>query len=393
VYTVARLGGMFAAALSLLSCTSDSPGSVDGGGAGDGGSGACQSAVQCPAGSVCAPAEHACVAALACATHADCGRAAVCGSDKRCARSTTGSPCTSTDNCPPGETCVGGFCGCMGQNYSAQSIPPNVLILLDRSQSMNDAITGGTKWTIAKKAITDLLAAYGSQIRFGLGAFPGTTPICTSAQQCTAGAVFVAPASDTAATINSVLSTATTCQGTPIAETLTALLGYKGLSDTTRPNYILLITDGQATCADPVPVVTSLRKQTPEVKTFAIGFGSDVDPDQLNSMAQQGGTAIVGGPPYYYLANDPASLANAFAAIAGHVLTCSYSLSDVPDDLAQLYVYQGKQAIARDTSHANGWDYDTKSNQLTFYGAACQALQSGQVSSLVIVYGCPLAIE
>ena len=72
------------------------------------------------------------------------------------------------------------------------------------------------------------------------------------------------------------------------------------------------------------------------------------------------------------------------------VLSCTYTLSDTPKDLTQLYVYESKQPIARDTTHAGGWDYNTATNQITFYGAACQALQSGKVSDLVIVYGCPL---
>jgi hypothetical protein len=351
--------------------------------------------VQCGPGRVCNPATHTCVANLACATHADCGKSAFCGPNGQCAPSKTGSPCTATDNCIPGETCVGGFCGCKGQSFQAQNVPPNVLILLDRSRSMTEPISGGSKWNIAKTAVADLLAKYGSQIRFGLAAFPGSTQSCSGqSQNCVAGGVFVDPAENTSPAINAFLTGANTCQGgTPMAETLTSLVGYQGLKDATRPNYILLVTDGKATCEDPVPVVTTLRAQTPEVKTFAIGFGSNVDPDQLNKMAQEGGTAIAGGPPYYYLANDPASLANAFATIAGQVLSCTYTLSDTPKDLSQLYVYQAKQPIARDTTHASGWDYDAATNQITFYGAICQALQSGQVSDLVIVYGCPLAIE
>ena len=60
--------------------------------------------------------------------------------------------------------------------------------------------------------------------------------------------------------------------------------------------------------------------------------------------------------------------------------------------MAELYVYENQQAISRDTSHGNGWDYDAGSNQVTFYGAACTALQSGQVTDLTIVYGCPIDI-
>jgi hypothetical protein len=171
---------------------------------------------------------------------------------------------------------------------------------------------------------------------------------------------------------------------------LTSLLTYAGLEDTTWANYILLITDGQSTCDDPVPIVTALRAEVPEVRTFVVGFGEGVDPNELNDMAQEGGTAIAGGPPFYYVAGDAASLAGAFAAIAGTVMSCSYTLSGVPPDLEKLYIYEDTVPVLRDTGRANGWDYDPATNQVTFYGPACDALQSGSVADLVIVYGCPV---
>lgn len=380
------------ASLVAASC-SDTPVTPDAGKAYTD-SGLCGSTVQCGPGAICDPTTHMCTAKLTCATHADCGKSAFCGPSGQCAPSKTGSPCTTTDSCIPGETCVGGYCGCKGQSYSAQNVPPNVLVVLDRSSSMNDNISGGTKWAIAKKAIADLLTAQASKIRFGLALYPGTNESCSAGSDCGAGKVFVDPADNTAAQINSILTAAQTCSfGTPTAEMLTALLTYQGLKDTTRPNHILLITDGQSTCKDPVAVVTSLRGQAPEVKTFAVGFGSSVDATELNNVAQKGGTPRAGGPPYYYVATDAASLAGAFATIAGQVLSCTYTLSDKPKDLTQLYVYESKQPIARDTTHAGGWDYNAATNQITFYGAACQALQSGKVSDLVIVYGCPLVLE
>jgi hypothetical protein len=324
---------------------------------------------------------------------ADCGAAAYCGADGKCAPSETGSPCAGDGNCISGETCTGGFCGCGGVTYNATKVAPNVLIVLDRSSSMNDNITGGTKWSVAKAAIADLLTAHASEIRFGLALFPGQDLSCATGGNCQAGHVFVDPGDATSSSINGDLGSAQTCSfGTPTAEELTALESYAGLKDAVHPNYILMVTDGQPTCADPVPVVTALRGQSPPVKTFVVGFGSAVDPTVLNNMAQAGGTAIAGGPPYYYVAGDAASLGAAFAAIAGSVFSCTYTLSGVPPDLGKLYVYENQQAISRDTAHGNGWDYDAATNQVTFYGAACTALQSGQVTDLTIVYGCPIDI-
>lgn len=399
------------AAIGLVGCSGTMVAGPDGAVQGDGSSApelsattdtgtgpfTCQSTVQCPIGKLCDPKTSLCVDQLACAQHSDCGKAAYCETSKLCARSKTGSPCAGTDNCMPAETCVGGFCGCKGQHYQAQSVPPNVLIVLDRSTSMKDTVPGGTKASVARQAIANLLSSYGSQIRFGLAAYPGSTAPCDKDENCQAGGVFVDVADHTSSQILSFLGVSgAICQvenGTPTAEMLSSLLSYPGLKDTTRPNYILLLTDGQSGCGDPVPVVTALRNQTPSVKTFVIGFGETVDPNELNGMAQEGGTAITGGSKSYYVASDSTSLSTAFSTIAGKVLSCTYTLSEVPKDLTQLYVYQGKQQILRDTTHAGGWDYDSATNRITFYGAACEALKSGQVASLVIVYGCPLQID
>ena len=63
-----------------------------------------------------------------------------------------------------------------------------------------------------------------------------------------------------------------------------------------------------------------------------------------------------------------------------------------PPDPSKLYVYENQVLVTRDSTHTNGWDFDSATNQVTFYGAACPQLQSGAVSDLTIVYGCPLDI-
>ncbi len=386
-------------ALSLLSVSilgigcSDEPGGTAGSGASSGtssggsGPGECAQATDCPGDAVCDPATGQCTSGLSCAAHTDCGSGAFCDAGT-CRDSMPGGPCDDTPNCVSGETCTGGVCGCGGALYGADNVPPNVLIVLDRSGSMNEQITGGTKWDIGRQAINGLVTTYGGGVFFGLAMYPGTDLEGTQGMMCGPGAVFVDPAAGTAAAISSDLAAAgTTSFGTPTAEMLTALTTYAGLKDPMRADYILLITDGQSTCEDPVPVVASLLGATPSVKTFVVGFGSGVDPAELDDMAQAGGTA---GPmsPFYYQADDATSLASAFAAIAGSVLSCSYVLSDTPPDPSLLYVYiDGMQVPADNT---NGWVYDAATNQLTFVGTTCDALKSGTAGELVISYGCPI---
>jgi hypothetical protein len=103
-------------------------------------------------------------------------------------------------------------------------------------------------------------------------------------------------------------------------------------------------------------------------------------------MATAGGTARSGSTKYYQ-ADTPAQLADAFASIVGSVLSCSYALDQVPEDVDDLYVFGNGELIDRDP--VDGWDYDPDTNTVTLYGAACDELQSGETADLKIVYGCP----
>lgn len=353
--------------------------------------GACTVAEECQAPLVCGPA-GTCVTEVPCTNNQGCGPGAICQSGS-CVQNTPGGSCTESDDCVFGEACIAGTCveGCGGEQYGAETVPPNLLIVFDRSSSMNERAGNDTKWNIARNATYNLLNTYSGQIRFGLNMFPGLDLECDQGQRCGPGAINVELMPTSEGAIADTLMRAGTCNlGTPIAEALTPLTSYAPLEDPSRGNYILLLTDGMANCEDPVPVVTELRNQNPEIKVFVVGFGRGVDPQQLRDMARAGGTARMGTPEYYQ-ADDAASLRSAFAAIAGAVLSCEYRLSSVPPDPNQLYVYFDGVAVGRDQARRNGWDHEPGTNQLTFYGAACNQLQSGGVGQLQIVYGCPLA--
>ncbi|MCA9679660.1 MAG: VWA domain-containing protein [Kofleriaceae bacterium] len=356
-----------------------------GGGGGDGGVTDCTTTDDCPTGQQCNLGTGTCEP-TPCTSNTDCHGGSYCADSGTCAGNTTGGPCAGDDNCSNGEVCTGGFCGCTGDEFSAEGVPPNVLIVLDRSGSMDEALGNSTKWEVAVDALGQLLTTYGDQVRWGLVLYEG-------ASQCAPGQIEVDVGAGTAGMINTALGNTGPGGRTPIGDTLDGLIGYAGLADTTRENYILLLTDGSETCGgDGVTAVTDLRAQTPEVKTFVVGFGSGVDANQLDDMATAGGTALPGGPPYYYQADDAASLQAAFDSIGAAVLSCTYALSGNPDS-STLHVFFDSLDVPRDPSHGDGWDYDPAAGQITFYGAACDDLRSGSVTDLVVVSGCAIGRE
>lgn len=415
-----KLCGAFLCALVLVGgckgasegTTNDGGGGDDGGGGADGGGGGadgggtdllpagCQNASMCGEGLVCSPATQLCVADLTCMSSTDCGGAAYCDGSGKCAPATTGSPCTGNTECNPDEMCVGGFCGCEGSTFDATLVPPNVLIVLDRSSSMNAAPNGQnvnagnpSKWTIAKDAVASVSSTYATQIRFGLKLYPGEDLACNDGGRCddtgfVPGHVFVDPGqADATAQISMTLMDADTCSfGTPTQEALAILESYTPLQDTTRANAILLITDGQSSCEDPVPEAAVLLGKSPSIRTFVVGFGGEVDATELNGLAENGGTAKATDPKYYQ-ADDASGLGAALMMIAGSVRSCTYTLSQTPDDLTKLFVFFDKNMVSEDAT--NGWTYSATTNTVEFHGTSCMTLQNS-AAKLTIVYGCPI---
>ncbi|HWM84676.1 MAG TPA: VWA domain-containing protein [Kofleriaceae bacterium] len=354
-------------------------------GGGTGTDGPCTKASQCDGDEVCDPQRSECTDDLPCQAHADCGGGGYCNADT-CEENSTGGPCDDDINCPSAQSCVGGFCGCNGEQFQAEPVAPNVLIVLDRSDSMDDPVGGVSKWNIARSALTQILSTYGERVRFGLSMYASVTNPGGTA--CNPGDIDVDIGDNTAQAIQNAYTSTDAETNTPIGSTLQARVGYAGLADTAHPNFVLLLTDGAETCAgNGEAAVTALRNQTPEVRTFVVGFGDEVDQNALNDMATAGGTALPANPGYYQ-ADDAQALSDAFESIIGTVLGCTYQLSQSASDPDSLFVYFDGVPVDRDTNQTGGWDYNQDSDQVTFYGPSCNSLQSGEVTDLVIVYGC-----
>jgi len=210
---------------------------------------------------------------------------------------------------------------------------PQVLIVLDRSSSMNDLVAGttDTKWDVAVTSIDALMTAFPTGVDFGLMIFPDPN-------ECSPGSVFVDVGPGTASAITGELTPPPAAGNwTPLSQSLDAVAAYAPLLDPTRRNYVLLVTDGWQWCS-PYDASTRLDAEASAtallglgIETYAIGFGGSVDPLVLNRIAFQGGTAPAGCDPNgadataadlcYYQADDSPGLTAALMAIAGSITT------------------------------------------------------------------------
>ncbi|NOZ86860.1 MAG: VWA domain-containing protein [Deltaproteobacteria bacterium] len=200
---------------------------------------------------------------------------------------------------------------------AAQDYPDcaaNALIVLDRSFSMNAEIEGKTKLNIAKDAIKFMVTQFDGQIIFGLMVYPGDN-------SCGDG-IMIAEMPAKASDIEAALDAIDARGQTPIPQAMQAardyFISYLPTDPVPRASYVILLTDGKSNCggenpsipSDPVPAVQALRNTNGnDIKTYVIGFGDGVDPQQLTAIANAGGT----GSPF--LADNQQSLESALSQI------------------------------------------------------------------------------
>jgi hypothetical protein len=332
----------------------------------------------------------ACVAPQFCSEAGECIDEGTCLTDGDCAE--PGTVCDEkTQACVPGG-------GCEDLQAVIEPVPPNLLVVLDRSCSMTADIGGGvTKWDASVAALNTLTTTYAGDIRFGLSLFPDiVAPSCAQ----DAIAIPVAPAQETA--IQTLLTAALVGSDpnfpdgpcvTNIDTAMEQAAAAPELLDTTRDNYVALITDGkQAGCnlaggdAGTLTIIGDMF--TAGIPTFVIGFGSGIDPAQMDAFAIAGGVPNSG--PSYYDAADQASLEAVLEAIATQAISCTFQLDTVPPNPDQIFVFFDGVAVPEDPTMMNGWFYDPVNNQIVFYGEACDLLKSGEVVDVDVILGCEI---
>lgn len=381
----------------------------------------CTSSAQCQPTQRCLPSG---LCARTCTKQADCLSTEKCSSSGGCVSLSGG--CGSNSDCSVGQTCQsGGICGSSGsgggtgngggtgfdegggggmgqgggqcgETFTSTGVGANLMIVLDKSRSMDQSVAGVKKWAAATSAVNQMTST-NSSIHFGLEMFSAN-------QECSAGSIVVPIGANTAAAIQSALPASADGSKTQIAGGITVGGTDTALADLTRSNGIVLITDGMQNCNgttfvgeqgnidDPVAAVQTLFARNPSVRTWVVGFGSvggsdGVDPVKLTDMAVKGGTARL-TTPRYYQANVPADLQAALAAISNAAQGCSFKLTQTPSDLSKLFIAISGQLVPRDTTRVSGWDFDPATNMVTLYGPACDALANTPGAKLSVQYGC-----
>ena len=167
---------------------------------------------------------------------------------------------------------------------NAQCEEPNAMIVLDFSGSMNEF----NKWGQAVNAINRLAAIFERTLRLGLMLFPWNGRCTVERNQ----AVLVSCWPNNAAAIQGNLAGIRPANSnrTPIGRGIEQATAYfRELADPGRRSFMILITDGIETCGGNARNAAS-NAFGQEIPVFVIGFGNGVDGNELNRIAQNGGT-------------------------------------------------------------------------------------------------------
>lgn len=318
------------------------------------------------------------------------------------ARTGTGGPITDDDTC--------------GQRtFNLNRLPPEVILVQDRSGSMMRDIEGRanrtpTRWAEALAAVEELMRGTAASVHWGLQIYPTCTPgpnnACTPSS-CDITGGYVAPAVNQGAAINQALASTPIQLDTGATPTRRAVeIATAALRARTTPNpkFILLATDGLANCRnqtgptgsggdDPDGALRAVQAAVQAgIGVYVVGFATSNVPDahrSLNDMAVAGGFPLPGDVKYYS-AQSRAQLVTAMTSIASAVQDCTFNLGEAPPAEATTFAVE----IDGMRVPENQWTWGAGRRTIVVSGAACDRLKSGQSRGAAVKWRCDgLAID
>jgi hypothetical protein len=288
---------------------------------------------------------------------------------------------------------------CGIRRYHLERRPAELMLVLDRSGSMAQRPRGAatSKWTDTTGALDETIMKTSSAILWGLKMFPSGDVTCA-----VTGSVEVPSALDNFAPVTGAYAAAgPRGDGTPTAQAVRNTVAYLQATASPHPRYLVLATDGEPTCMDGLD--GDLRDDAAAVQavgeaaaagfhTFVLGIATGSGATTVLDDMATAGLEPRAGTPRYYPVTGRQDLIDSLGLITGRISDCTFALEPpppAPDDVA---VDLGGQRLARDPTHASGWDYGADMKSIQIYGALCDQLRAGTTTDVTIAYGCPSVV-
>jgi hypothetical protein len=298
---------------------------------------------------------------------------------------------------------------------SISALPPDVLILLDASGSMNNTIDdevcsndgcgADSKWAQMTPALDALIAANQSTVNWGLKMFADSDARCGVSE-----GVAVPVATMNASAIATAIAARTGANGgllngsrTPTRAGVTAAATHLASLDDDNPKLILLLTDGTPNCpaagvdsaaddsAATVQAVADARARGVATVVVGIATAGGAADKALTDMAVAGGRPRTGAMPAYYPVSNIADLKSMLTPLIATAADCVLMLPPRPTDtdLPRIGLRANGAEIPFDAAHRDGWDWtDTSGASVRLYGAVCDDFIAGRIATVKIEYYC-----
>jgi len=297
---------------------------------------------------------------------------------------------------------------CETVTANLEQVATRVMILLDRSESMDD----DNKWELALSAIDSMVTEFDERIAFGLDVFSASAGSDRWSRRdttmCDVGDSAVLDVeSNNGNEILGALNTFSPGQATPL---LLAMTNYSDPQYSPQfmaskgDSYLVIISDGMDTCgsdgsfdrgggasAEQLSEMAAQINRESKVKTIVIGFGEGADPEQLDAIAQSGGAQFT----EHFDAGDGDELTAALDSIAeAVVVSCQFEIGQIDEselNLDLVNVFFDDTAIPRDIDCERnaGWTW-TGSDRRTikFCQAACDQIKANDANDFRLEIAC-----
>lgn len=296
---------------------------------------------------------------------------------------------------------------CGSATSSTSQTPADVLLVLDRSGSMDysiaedcycDAAKAGrngsvcsntsncsARWPTLTSAINTTLSGTAG-VSWGLKLFSSVG----GANNCAvSNTVEVSIGANSAAAVQQLIASPNVIPGgyTPTTKAINAARDYLKTVTDANNKVILLATDGEPNCQgnsentndDTTGAKTAIAAAyAAGYKVYVVGMGPQAALKNLQDFA------VAGGTDNYYPANSPQALADALLAISHAIAECTFTVTAPANGTTSVAVYlNGTLAPSTD------WTYTASTQTIAITGTTCDTIKNGTPPQTVQVYfGC-----